>query len=181
MLRILSTIAISALCALGLLYAPPTATADPGGFPVCDPNPQNTGIDPVVAPCPNTITPIDAPPTPVCGSAAAVPGGVCTVPEAEMLLPYCAVPYMLLPDTAAVGGKSWQCLANGLNTALDDPVLPYCAAPLVLVPDIAALGGESWQCPVGVGSGPLPPPPPPPPPMPSPPGCSWVGGVRVCS
>lgn len=62
-------------------------------------------------------------------------------------LPYCAVPYMLLPDTAAVGGKSWQCLTNGVDPTLDDPVLPYCPTPLVLVPDIASVGGQRWQCP----------------------------------
>lgn len=151
---------LSAAVALGAMAAPaPWATAspcngpdprDPCSVPICDPTPTEFEN---VAPCEGYV---DAAP-------AARPGlegdpiplgngdGTGAAPDSAVL-PYCAVPLMLLPDTAAVGGKSWQCLAEGLNTALDDPLLPYCPAPLVLVPDLAAVGGQRWQCPVSTVS-----------------------------
>lgn len=133
--RIWSMMSVPVFFTLALCW-PTVASSDPGGSPVC--NSGAPGSVPGVADCPPSADPAPA------------------------LLPYCSVPYMLLPDTAAVGGKSWQCLANGVNPALDDPVLPYCSSPLQLAPDLASLGGQRWVCPT-VGSGPIPPPPPDPP------------------
>ncbi len=144
-IRFLRLMSVSAFCVLAFCW-PAVAGADPGGAPVCNSGPP--GSVPGVADCPQQ--PSDPP------FITPVPGP----------LPYCSVPLMLLPDTAALGGKSWQCLADGVNPALDDPVLPYCSTPLQLVPDAASLGGQRWVCPVGSGPIPAPPPPPPPPAIP---------------
>lgn len=128
---------VLALCALALGW-PAISSSDPGGSPVCNSGPPMPGV----ADCPQ-------PGDPPCGSAAQPISDRCI----DNILPYCSVPYMLLPDTAAVGGKSWQCLANGVNPALDDAILPYCAAPLQLVPDVASLGGQRWECPMVIQPG----------------------------
>jgi len=135
-----TVVVVSSLAFLG---APPTAGADPGGSPVCDPDPPAPGFEPVVAPCPAMGR------TPE-GDLVPLPG-----------LPYCPEgAYILLTDIAAVGGESWYCI-NGSNWPDQlRETLPYCPAPLALVPDAAALGGQRWQCPVAVGSGPVPPTPP---------------------
>jgi hypothetical protein len=139
MSRFSPLIVMLALCAL-VIGLPPTAGSDPGGTPVC--NGGAPGALPGVADCPQ-------PGDPQCGSDVQRFDARCV----SNVLPYCSVPYMLLPDTAAVGGKSWQCLANGVDPTLDDPLLPYCAAPLELVPDLASLGGQRWKCPASAQSG----------------------------
>lgn len=152
MMGISSTVGVTVMSGLWVLGAPPMASAEPGGSPVCDPNPDP--VFGVVAPCP----PMGQNPF---GDGVLVP-----LPA----LPPCSVPYEWTPDIAALGGQSWFCRDNGRP---DNPdVLPYCAEPLVLVPDARSVEGQRWQCPVAVGSGPAPPPPdvrgekeiPPPPP-----------------
>lgn len=152
MMRIFPMVALAVFGSLGVVCAPPTAGAEPGGSPVCDPNPPDPVFERVVAPCDPVGRALD-------GSMVPLPG-----------LPWCSVPYEWTPDIAALGGQSWFCRDNGRP---DNPdVLPYCAEPLVLVPDARSVEGQRWQCPVAVGSGPAPPPPdvrgekeiPPPPP-----------------
>ena len=175
MMRIFSVAAIAVFSSLGVLYGPPIAEADPGGSPVCDPNPPAPGIDPVVQPCPREGRGLD-------GSRVALPG-----------LPWCGWDYELFQDAASVSGYSWFCPFTDPWPSRNLGPLPYCSVPYVQVPDAFALGGQRWKCPVGsgpapppprppeVGSGPAPPPPSPevgsgpapPPPPPPPPGNFW--------
>ena len=177
-MRIFATAAVAVFSCFGVLLAPTTSSADPGGSPVCDPNPPAPGFEPAVVPCDPVGIARD-------GSLVSLPG-----------LPWCGIPYELATDTAAVGGYRWFCPLTGWPSGNLGP-LPYCAFPYVLVPDAAALGGQQYRCPAvgsgpapppppSVGSGPAPPPPPPddppagvgsgpapPPPPPPPPGNFW--------